>query len=75
MCSVVWIISAFIPPPFRFVLWGIGLVIDFATPITARRLPQFAPYITSTGTYGSFYNNSTRRIHRRSCGWGFGHGV
>ena len=29
--AIVWIISAFIPPPFRFVLWGIGLVIDFAT--------------------------------------------
>jgi low temperature requirement protein LtrA len=44
--AVVWIISAFLPPPFRFVLWGIGLVIDFATPITARRLPQFAPHIS-----------------------------
>jgi low temperature requirement protein LtrA len=44
--AVVWIISAFIPPPFRFVLWGIGLVIDFVTPITARRLPQFAPHIS-----------------------------
>jgi low temperature requirement protein LtrA len=44
--AVMWIISAFIPPPFRFVLWGIGLVIDFATPIAARRLPQFAPHIS-----------------------------
>jgi low temperature requirement protein LtrA len=44
--AIVWIISAFIPPPFRFVLWGIGLAIDFATPITAgRRLhSQFAPH-------------------------------
>jgi low temperature requirement protein LtrA len=48
MCAaVVWIISAFIPQPFRFVLWGIGLVIDFATPITAGRLhSQFAPNIS-----------------------------
>ena len=45
--AIVWIISAFIPPPFRFVLWGIGLVIDFATPITAGRLhSQFAPHIS-----------------------------
>lgn len=45
--AIVWIISAFIPPPFRFVLWGIGLVIDFATPITMRRLlSQFAPHIS-----------------------------
>lgn len=40
-------VSAFIPPPFRFVLWGIGLAIDFATPITAGKLhPQFAPHIS-----------------------------
>jgi low temperature requirement protein LtrA len=44
--AIVWIISAFIPPPFRFVLWGIGLAIDFATVITAGRLhSQFAPHI------------------------------
>jgi low temperature requirement protein LtrA len=45
--AIVWIISAFIPPPFRFVLWGIGLAIDFATPITLGRLQaQFAPHIS-----------------------------
>ncbi len=45
--AIVWIISAFIPPPFRFVLWAIGLVIDFATPITAGRLhSQFAPHVS-----------------------------
>ncbi|HEY9386479.1 MAG TPA: low temperature requirement protein A [Nitrososphaeraceae archaeon] len=45
--AVVWIISAFVPPPFRFVLWGIGLVIDFAMPITVGRLhSQFAPHIS-----------------------------
>ncbi len=46
--AIVWIISAFIPPPFRFVLWGIGLAIDFATPITAgiRSVPHFAPHIS-----------------------------
>jgi low temperature requirement protein LtrA len=45
--AIVWIISVFIPPPFRFVLWGIGLAIDFATPITVGRLhPQLAPHIS-----------------------------
>jgi low temperature requirement protein LtrA len=46
--AILWIISAFIPPPFRFILWGIGLAIDFATPFTAgRRLySQFAPHIS-----------------------------
>ncbi len=45
--AIVWVISAFIPPPFRFVLWGIGLAIDFAMPITAGRLQsQFAPHVS-----------------------------
>ena len=45
--AIVWVISAFIPPPFRFVLWGIGLAIDFAMPITAGRLhSQFAPHVS-----------------------------
>ena len=45
--AVVWIISAFIPLPFRFILWGIGLIIDFATPITVGRLhSQFAPHVS-----------------------------
>lgn len=45
--AIVWIISAFVPPPFRYLLWGIGLAIDFATVITAGRLhSQFAPHIS-----------------------------
>ena len=45
--AIMWIISVFIPPPFRFILWGIGLVIDFATPITVGRLhSRFAPHIS-----------------------------
>ena len=43
---MIWIVSAFVPPPFRFVLWGIGLVIDFATPITAGKLhSRFPPHL------------------------------
>jgi len=38
--------SVFVPPPMRFVLWGIGLLIDSATPaFTLRRqarLPRFS---------------------------------
>ncbi|OWY66639.1 low temperature requirement protein A [cyanobacterium TDX16] len=33
-----WFISAFIPVPWRFVLWGIAMIIDFATPLTASQL-------------------------------------
>ncbi|MEL6496193.1 MAG: low temperature requirement protein A, partial [Cyanobacteria bacterium J06623_7] len=30
-----WLASVFVPIPWRFVLWGTGLIIDFATPLTA----------------------------------------
>ncbi|MFN6566001.1 low temperature requirement protein A [Dendronalium sp. ChiSLP03b] len=32
-----WLISAFIPVPWRFVLWGLGIIIDFATPLISRK--------------------------------------
>ncbi|MGD2183521.1 low temperature requirement protein A [Lusitaniella coriacea] len=35
-----WLISAFVPIPIRFVLWGIGLAVDFATPLTAQRFQR-----------------------------------
>ncbi|MEM8832119.1 MAG: low temperature requirement protein A [Cyanobacteria bacterium P01_G01_bin.19] len=31
----VWLTSLFVPLPWRFLLWGLGLIIDFATPLTA----------------------------------------
>lgn len=40
-----WLISAFVPLPFRFFLWIIGLAIDFITPMTAKAmLQQFPPH-------------------------------
>jgi len=41
-----FVISAFVPAPWRFVLWGIGLLSDLVTPVTTlglqRRLPRFS---------------------------------
>ncbi len=37
IAAVLWVISAFVPIPIRFVLWGLGLAVDFATGITAKR--------------------------------------
>jgi low temperature requirement protein LtrA len=34
IAAVIWLISAFVPPPLRFVLWGVGLLIDFYTPLS-----------------------------------------
>ena len=38
-----WLISVAVPPPWRFVLWAIGLVIDIATPLSASALAQLFP--------------------------------
>ena len=42
----IWFVSAFLPAPIRFVLWGIGLAVDIGTPLLfARQLSvQFAPH-------------------------------
>lgn len=36
IAALLWLISAFIPAPWRFVLWGLGITLDFATPLTGR---------------------------------------
>jgi low temperature requirement protein LtrA len=46
IAACLWLISAFVPIPFRFVIWALGLAIDFATPLTAQQhqrqlLPHF----------------------------------
>ncbi|MGH8002443.1 MAG: low temperature requirement protein A, partial [Brasilonema sp.] len=38
IAAVLWIISGFVPSPWRFVFWTLGLIIDFATPLSARKL-------------------------------------
>ncbi|MDJ0697930.1 low temperature requirement protein A [Mastigocoleus sp. MO_188.B34] len=35
--AILWFISAFILIPLRFIFWGLGLAVDFATPISAKR--------------------------------------
>jgi low temperature requirement protein LtrA len=37
IASLLWLISAFVPIPWRFALWGLGIIIDFTTPLTARK--------------------------------------
>ena len=43
---LLFVLSAFVPTPWRFVLWGVGLLIDLLTPATTlgiqARLPQFS---------------------------------
>ncbi|MBD2678582.1 MULTISPECIES: low temperature requirement protein A [Nostoc] len=37
IAALLWLISAFIPIPWRFALWTLGIIIDFATPLTGRK--------------------------------------
>ena len=43
---LLFVLSVFVPPPLRFVLWGVGLLSDLVTPATTlnlqRRLPRFS---------------------------------
>jgi low temperature requirement protein LtrA len=32
-----WLVSAFVPIPWRFALWTLGIIIDFATPLTGAK--------------------------------------
>ncbi|MGB5635535.1 MAG: low temperature requirement protein A [Waterburya sp.] len=44
-----WIASVFVPLPWRFALWGLGLMIDFATPLTAgERVKKVPPNMAHT---------------------------
>ncbi|NMG19350.1 low temperature requirement protein A [Brasilonema bromeliae] len=43
IAAVLWVISGFVPIPWRFVFWTLGLIIDFATPLSARKLQLELP--------------------------------
>jgi len=47
VAALLWFISALVPPPFRFVLWILGLIIDISTPMifTRSMAIKFAPNI------------------------------
>ncbi len=38
IAATLWLVSAFVPLEWRFGLWGLGLIVDFATPLTASKL-------------------------------------
>jgi len=38
-----WVISLWVPEPWRYVLWGLGLAIDVATPFILRRVQAKVP--------------------------------
>ena len=41
--AAIWLVSVFVPAPWRFGLWVLGLIIDFGTPLTAGHLVARVP--------------------------------
>lgn len=57
VAATIWLVSAFVPPPLRYVLWIIGMSVDMCTPLlfTRRFTAQFAPHIQHLPErFGSF---------------------
>ncbi len=52
-----WLLSIFLPSPFRYVLWGVALAIDLITPPRAWQPLAGAPIVIShlTERYGTFF--------------------
>jgi len=47
IAASLWVFSTFIPAPWRYVIWGIALVIDLITPLTAsEKHLKFPPHAT-----------------------------
>ena len=41
--AILWLVSAVVPPPVRFVLWGAALLLDVGTPLRTAHLTVHAP--------------------------------
>lgn len=45
--AALWALSVLVPVPWRFWLWGVALVVDFAAPLTAGQLHvRFPPHLS-----------------------------
>lgn len=45
VAALIWLVSAVVPIPFRFVFWVVGFLVDFGTPVLAGRLhAELAPH-------------------------------
>jgi low temperature requirement protein LtrA len=43
LAAAIWMASAFVAPPWRFPMWGAGLVVDVLTPFASPRMHQIVP--------------------------------
>jgi low temperature requirement protein LtrA len=47
LAAALWLASVWVAPPWRFALWGAGMLIDLVTPLTARRIQATLPLDTA----------------------------
>ena len=54
--AMIWLVGAFVPPPYRYLFWAAGMVADFAVPLSSGRfnalLPPDVPHMVER--YGIF---------------------
>ena len=52
-----WLVSIFVPGPYRFILWGVALAIDLCVPPYAWRTLGMSPIVVShvTARFGLFF--------------------
>jgi low temperature requirement protein LtrA len=55
--TAMWVVSIFLPVPYRFVLWGLAIAIDFAAPPRAWPALEGPPIVVShlTDRFGTFF--------------------
>jgi Bacterial low temperature requirement A protein (LtrA) len=57
LTTMLWVVSIFVPEPYRIILWGLALAIDLAIPPRGWRALAGAPIVAShvTERYGTFF--------------------
>ncbi|NYB53112.1 MAG: low temperature requirement protein A [Methanobacteriaceae archaeon] len=43
LAAFIWVLSAFVPPPWRFLLWILAIIVDLATPLSAGKFHKKFP--------------------------------
>ncbi|MBF0338683.1 MAG: low temperature requirement protein A [Nitrospirae bacterium] len=46
IAAAIWLISVFVPAPYRFILWGMAIIADYATPLILGKVQvEFPPHL------------------------------
>ena len=43
IAAAIWFLSVFVPAPARYAVWALGMIVDFAVPLSSRRLNALIP--------------------------------